>query len=627
LPESPLPAWFRLNRVKGTTRLTFSVWGDEPEFKQAAAGFEALGAGAFTRHVKTGQEDPWPPSVWQQMIDEAHGRGLWIIGYYWHMSEAALAADAANADWVCRTRNGEEIVGERGTYLDITGPFGDVVLSRLRRLAGMHIDGFMFDERHLPERQCWGSALEEAWRAETGETTPPPASDANGVYRQYLDFKARKIEDTFVHWRDEVKRDHPEVVFVVSTTTIPALTDREMTTRLARVADSPKNEYRLALSPRLGKRVFDKNPDVARPEDHVRQAVGWTVLRDSAEGRPPYIWVSGVPNTDHARGAAGSLLTFGCIANMDVDEQSLLGKQPPHPGKTPLVALEAAFELGHDTSPYLAAARPLRWAAVHFAEQARNAREDGYRAAWEEVLWPLVGAFQALSEDGLPVGIVNDHQLERGELAGYRVLGLPDPSKLTAGQQQAVAAFKASGGTVIENDPAWAWADTAGQAAAFAAFRARISSKLAAAAPVRVTGGPPGRYAVSYRNDGRLVVAVTNDFSWVQITKRNGGLPEDEINEPAPPAAGVRVTWRKGHGLPETWDGLPFPRLRAVEAVTGTTLPIERLTRGYRVSLPRFDFMALLVVAPARRPLAPHETAPGPMPVHPRQVVARASTT
>jgi hypothetical protein len=164
---------------------------------------------------------------------------------------------------------------------------------------------------------------------------------------------------------------------------------------------------------------------------------------------------------------------------------------------------------------------------------------------------------------------------------------------------------------VIENDPAWAWADPAGQDAAFAGFRARISSKLAATAPVLVSGGPSGRYAVSYRNDGRLVVAVTNDFNWVQITKRDS-LPETEINEPAPPIADVRVTWRKGHGLPETWDGLPFPRLRAVEAVTGRTLPIERLSRGYRVALPEFQFMALLVVGRARRPLAPHETAPGP---------------
>ena len=86
-----------------------------------------------------------------------------------------------------------------------------------------------------------------------------------------------------------------------------------------------------------------------------------------------------MPNVDHARAAAGSLLTFGCIANMDVDEQSLLGRSEPAPGKTPLDALEAAFELGRDASPHLADAQPLRWAAVHFTERARNARGTNYR--------------------------------------------------------------------------------------------------------------------------------------------------------------------------------------------------------------------------------------------------------
>ena len=607
-----LPTWFIANRVKGTTRLAFGPWHDTPEFTHAATGFKALGARAFTRHVKSGDEDPWPDPSWPLMIDDADAEGLGIVGYYWHTAEASLIEKGKNQDWICRKVDGSEIVGERGTSLDITGPFGDVVLARLRQLAGLGFDGFMFDERHLPPRGCWGSALEAAWKAEKG-VDAPRANEANQLYREFLDFKARKIEDTFAHWRDEVKREYPEVVFIVSTTTIPALTDREMTTRLVRIADSPKNEYRLALSPSLCKHVFDDNPNLA-PAAHARQAVGWTVLRDSADGRPPYIWVSGVPNENHARAGAGSLLTFGCIANMDVDEQSLLGTVPPAEGKTPLPALEAAFELGRGVSPHLAAARPVRWAAVHFAEGARNARNQNYLLAWEEVLWPLVGSFQALSEDGLPVGIVNDHQLERGELAGYRVLVLPDRAALTPAQQHSVAAFTAGGGKVIENDPAWSWADPAGRAAAFAAFRAAISSKLAATAPVSVTGGPPGRYAVSYRSDGRLVVAVTNDFSWVQITKRRmpGDPPLPPTNEPAPPAAGVRVTWRKGHGLPEQWDWFPFPRLFAFEAVEKKTLPIERLSGGYRVTLPAFDFMALLVAGHGSRPpMLPHETAPG----------------
>jgi hypothetical protein len=601
-----LPDWFTSNRVKGHTRLGILQWGDDPNFTQAAAQFEALGASVYTRHVKSRDEPPWGRDVWQRIIDDAHGQGLRIVGYYWHMAEQAIAEDPANAAWICRAPNGvTPIRDDDRISLDITGPYREVVLSRLLELAGLGVDGLMFDERHLPPRGCWHSALEDAWVAEKGVPAPTKPNDADPTYQQFLDFKAARIEDTFAYWRDSVKAAKPDVVFIVSTTTIPALTDREMTTRLARIADSPKNEYRLALVPGLSKNVFDGDSELA-PTDHVRQAVGWTVLRDSAEGRPPHIWVSGVPNVAHARAAAGSLLTFGCIANMDVQEQSLFG-EPPSPGKTPLDALRAAFKLGQIASPYLAAAQPVRWAAVHFAEAARNAYGGCPPMAWANVLWPSVGAFQVLTEDGLPVGVVNDHQLEHGELAGYRVLVLPDRSGLSAAQRQAVRGFAAGGGVVIETDRTWDWHTTLGRETALAGLRSALRPHIAGA-PVRVSTGAPGRYAVAYRSDRRLVVAVTNSFSFVQIT--NLRRVPCEVHRAPPRASGVRIAWRKESTPPEPTPDVPVPSLRALEAISGTALPIATVPGGFRVELPPFGAMALLVVSRSLRPLGPREPAP-----------------
>jgi len=605
-----LPAWFEENRVQGHTRLRLTKLKTQ-EFRDAAAGFKALGAGAFTRHVKSGKEGPWWPSaapvgavqgrnVAKEIIDEAHAEGLKIITYYWHMGEQTYVD--LHPEWVCKKKDrATPITDRRGADLDITGDgYREVVLTRLLELAEMGTDGFFFDSEHLPTAGCWGSPLEDAWKKKTGEDAPIPP-DTNPRYLEFIAFKARKIEETFIYWRDKVKAKHPEVVFIISTTTIPALTDHAMTTRLARIADSPKNEYLLALRDRLNKRVFKDNPDLAVPPAHVRQAVGWTVLRDSADGRPPHVWAPGLPNTDHAHAFAGTLLTFGCIANMDVDEQSLLGTKAPTEGKTPLEALKKAFALGKTASPHLAHANPLRWAAVHFGERNRNAREANYRRAWQEVLWPWVGAYQVLTEDGVPVGIVNDHQLEQGALEGYRLLVLPNsgPDDLTDAQQRAVDAFEAGRGVVIRNDPSWRWSDPEGTEPAAAAFRAAIHPHVAAA-PIHVTDGPTGRYAVSYRGRGRLVVAVTNDFSWVQTTQP-GHVPP-RINPPAPPATGVQVSWRKGHGLPQVPGRSPRPhRLEATEVISGETLSAEELDRGYRVELPTFRFMALLVVTRATR--------------------------
>jgi hypothetical protein len=253
---------------------------------------------------------------------------------------------------------------------------------------------------------------------------------------------------------------------------------------------------------------------------------GWTGLRDASDGRPPHIWARGVPDEYHARAYAASLMTFGCIANMDVNEQTLADETVVPPGKTPPDALRKAFALGRDASPHLAGTRALRWAAVHFPERIRDARAPDYRRAWREVLWPLVGAFQTLAEDGLPVGIVTDDQLEHGELQGYRLLVLPKADELEPAQQRAVTTFRRRGGAVLENDPAWPWSVPGETPDAASAFRAALQPHVRGT-PVRVSGGPAGRYAVPYLGRNRFVVALTNDFRWVQIEwdRRQAGEP------------------------------------------------------------------------------------------------------
>ena len=143
------------------------------------------------------------------------------------MTEASLSDPPRpdleqHPDWVCREPRSEPgTPGDpiehktRGTYLDITGGYREVVLTRLRELAESGADGFNFDERHLPPDGCWGSALEAAWIAEKGVDAPTKESDPR--YLEFLDFKARKIEDTFLFWRDRVKAEYPNVVFAVST--------------------------------------------------------------------------------------------------------------------------------------------------------------------------------------------------------------------------------------------------------------------------------------------------------------------------------------------------------------------------------------------------------------------------
>jgi hypothetical protein len=157
-----------------------------------------------------------------------------------------------------------------------------------------------------------------------------------------------------------------------------------------------------------------------------------------------------------------------------------------------------------------------------------------------------------------------------------------------------VAAFKARGGIVLKNNPAWPWSDPAGSAQAAAAFRTALRRHLRRA-PLQVSGGPPGRYAVAYQKPGQLLVAVTNDFSWVQFSTLNHPIPKRKVNPTPPRAEGVRVRWRTTH-LPEPPSPAPPHELSAIEAVCNKKLTVYTDRTGYHVDLPSIRFMALLVV-------------------------------
>jgi len=108
---------------------------------------------------------------------------------------------ALRDDWVCRRpHHGKELNSPRRIQLDLTGPYREVVLTRLLELAEMGADGFFFDSRHIHRLGCWGTALEAAWKAEKGEDAPPlpkPHEEPSPRYLEFLDFRARRIEETF----------------------------------------------------------------------------------------------------------------------------------------------------------------------------------------------------------------------------------------------------------------------------------------------------------------------------------------------------------------------------------------------------------------------------------------------
>lgn len=602
------PAWYALDRVHAHTRLQLrDMRRFEKYVSDPGERARALGAAVLTRHIKSGDETPlWQtqpektslqradqreetPELLTRTLAAAHSDDVRTIAYYWHMSDQRVLEQ--HPDWACRDYKGRlQAHHRKGAYLDITGPYKELVLKDLLHAAAAGADGFFFDNRHLPQEGCWGSHLEAAYRQRFGAPAPNKPSNSP-EYLQWLHFRAAQIEATFRYWVDGVRERYPDAVLLISTRALSALTLPETTTQLASLAPA-KTEYELALKDSLKGRVFKLNPDLAVPAHDVQLAAGWAVLRDA--GAPPHVWIVNAPNEEHALGAVASVIAHGGIANVDVSEEVLLGRSA-RDYQTAEQALRAAFALGNRVSPAMEHATPLRWAAVHFSESIRDRHWPDYRQAWTDVLWPFIGAYGVLLHNRVPVGVINDQQLAGQQLDQYGVLVLTSPDALSEEHAQAVKAFRQRGGVVIENEPRWGWHVRGKNLAARAAFLQKVEP-LFKDAPIRVLGGPEGLHAVAFERiyDGarEWLIALTPDFSWVQIQSSKAPLESNEMHAaPAPVTAGVTIELHES--LTRGRDVADFA---ASEVISGRDLEVASRGGQILVSMPEFRNFALCLV-------------------------------
>lgn len=640
-----LPAWYDAIRVSAHTRLSWPMRARLPEtFAHAGKLFRSIGFQEISRHIKSGSEPAWWPSAVgavmeeartrnfaREIIDEAHASGCRLLVYSRHMEDTQMARE--RPEWQARDARGGTIT-RRGEMMCLNTPYADFMQARLVELARLGADGFYFDEVHMAKPICHCPGCRTGFERTTGLKYPAANLPADPVFQKAIEYRNTRIEDVFRRWRAAIHAANPECVLLIGSNTYPAMNDRHTTHRLWRVADVMKSEFNLAA--RVGNnRIFATDKSLAPPEVDARIALGYTLNRDACDGRPPHVWAHGIPDAVQMKFATAGMIAHGQVANLDHPEQTI-----PDPAR-----FGPAVELGNRVAPGFAGARPLRWAAVHFSEYARDHYAGDEAAMWKQVLYPVHGAFNALLRQHLPVGIVTDSQLEQGRLAGYRVIFLPAPQHLTDPMRRVIAAFKQQGGLVVEQPPGWQWhRPTDGMREASAAFLSAIGPAVRTA-PVQATGGHVRMHVVPFlRRDGKsLTVALANDFGWVQTGRteagnaarlaKGGKTPKKAKAAPTgatsksgradkkAPAKGPDTTAAEksstssseGENEPTIGAGaaavVPPPcrdvrvvlRLPAAPAgvkdlVTGRTLPFERGADGYAIAVPEFECLSVLVV-------------------------------
>ena len=308
------------------TRLSWTWRERNPEvFYGAGPLFASLGFKEFSRHIKTGGEGAWWPSKVgavqpearsvnhaQQIIDDAHNAGCRILVYHRHMEDDELAKN--HPEWCARDHQGE-VLQKRGPKLCFNTPYADFVETRLIELALMGADGFYFDEVHMPKPFCWCDHCQRKFKAQTGMDYPADSDPYDAAFQKAIEFKNVTIEHLFRRWREAIHAVNPDAVLLIGSNSYPQMIERHTTHRLWRIADAMKTEFFLPARASANQ-VFENDRSIAPTETDARLALGYALARDACDGRPPHVWVHGLPDARHARFATAGLIAHGAVAKL-----------------------------------------------------------------------------------------------------------------------------------------------------------------------------------------------------------------------------------------------------------------------------------------------------------------------
>lgn len=605
-----VPDWFERNRVQAhyENRIEEDLAGMYGDLHGAV---HSMGARVLTRIFKTTGEGAWWPTaaglsheglggrdLGREIAGDARARGLRTFAYYRIMCDDFVERE--HPGWLCRDAAGKLVVEPRTRkrakpthVICFNSPAREYTRTRLLELADRGVDGIYFDSWHMPE-VCACSNCRAAFEKETGEPMDASAARGSGAHGRIAAFVGRTIVRTFSEWKDSVKKEHPEIVFAIGSSLYPCFdTQMQITADLLRISDTSKTEFSKPFGGHLrapvaggvegarGSQGF-MDASFAMPAYDVQNALGWTFTRDSCDGRPPLMWIPFTRTGEEAIFSVAASVSYGCVASVHPE-----GLREPRSTVIRGEALRVyapCYALGEKVSPVMAGARPVRDTLIHVSARSRDARIAGPRDLWVELFAPILGAFEALKEEHVPVGTIDDRRLEEGVPEGARVLILPVGGDCSERQKAAVRQFEGAGGRVIRLDLNAGWHLKAEKGRLQRDLIAMVET--AGRGPVIRARGPAGMHTVFYREPkkGRTIVCLVNAFGWFHSSREDSA---DKSAWAAPaPCAGVSIEL----------CAAPDSVGRVFEALSGKALTPRPAAARTTVDVPAFPVMACVVI-------------------------------
>ncbi len=434
----PTPKWLsEITRVAYTDLGNARFSGEWPE--QVIADAAAAGVQLFFSRVHSGDE--WEGLGWQsefgpadprmngrdctrELVALCHKNHIRYLAYYWAQREPKAVAEA-HPDWC-----GVNARGKPTRYFCFNTPYRQLVRDRIVELVKKErVDGIFFDMFHARADECYCACCQAKFKQQTGHAAPTKENFENPVWRKWVDFRYRSLEDAMLEFNRAIKAANPDAALVVNTWNAWVYHDNLLRRNSIRVIENVDG-------------ILEETAwyDTVDPSfcafPTLYNFMSWH-LAGLAKEKPALMWARG----GVVRLPIGYTESFTrqavMLANGSVPAQSVPGREVMKRYMADLAAREK----------FVCGSRPLRWCGLLVSEKTEM--WYGRHEPQERYIKGIYGAYQLLLEKHLPVVLVTDRDLERGDLAGLAVLVAPNAAALSERECENLRAFVRAGGGLV----------------------------------------------------------------------------------------------------------------------------------------------------------------------------------
>ena len=355
--------------------------------------------------------------------------GVRYLAYYWAQREPD-SLGREHPEW--RALNAG---GKPGCYFCLNTAYRDLVKDRIVELVkDVGVDGIFFDMLHARADECYCDGCKTKFRTLTGQEPPLKEDFANPLWRQWVEFKYRTIEESLLYFNRAIKAVNPDAALVVNT----------WNAWVYGTLGSPRNTYNSIRVIENVDGILEETAwyDTVDPSFFAWPMhylfMDWHLAGLAKQHKRAFMWAHpGGPTQGSVAYEEASARIFGMITNGCVAAHSVPGRD----------VMARYMQDLKDREAFLAGARLYPWCGLLVSEKTDLWYGQGDPKG--RYMKGVYGVFQTMLEHHLPVSLVTDRDLELGQLDDLKVLFIPNGAILSDPEMRTIRAFVEKGGGLV----------------------------------------------------------------------------------------------------------------------------------------------------------------------------------